>query len=140
MLSLLQNQLPYIYHIQLCLHSWAALLAILDIGLNSMGIRSSYVITIPLGFYALSLSVNLLTTFHDRGYSWALTVMLGQLMPFLYSSNLFYLFIVVLAPMNGRSGSASNPDLFISGLAAVGTILSFGFLVSCSTIQDYLVL
>lgn len=95
-----------------------------------MGIRSAYIVTIPLGFYAVALSVNLLTTFHDRGNSWAGMVMLGQLMPFLYGSNLFYLFIVVLAPMNGRSGSSSNPDLFISGLAAIGTILSFGFLVS----------
>ncbi|KAH8418649.1 hypothetical protein KR222_008441, partial [Zaprionus bogoriensis] len=124
-----KNQLPFIYHIQLALHSWAILLAILDIGLSSMSIRSAYIITIPLGFYAVALSINLLTTFHDRGYSWAGAVMFGQLIPFLYSSNLFYLFIVVLTPMNGRSGSASNPDLFISVLAAVGTILAFGFLI-----------
>lgn len=32
--------------------------------------------------------------------------------------------------MGGRSGSASNRDVLISLLTAIGTILSFGFLVN----------
>ncbi|KAL7735866.1 hypothetical protein ACLKA6_017862 [Drosophila palustris] len=122
-------KLPFKYHLQLGLHSWAIILSVVDILLTARGIRSAYVFTIPIGFYAMSMTLNMLTTFHDRGYSWTGLVMMGQAMPFLYSSSLFHLFLVVLIPMNGRSGSASNPDLFIAGLAAVGAILSFGFLL-----------
>jgi len=98
--------------------------------LTVRGIRSAYIFTIPIAFYAIAMTLNMLTTFHDRGYSWAGLVMMAQVMPFLCSSSLFYLFLVVLIPMSGRSGSATNPDLFIAILAAMGTILSFGFLVS----------
>jgi len=76
------------------------------------------------------LAFNLLTTLHDRGFAWTGLVKIGQIAPFLYSSYLVYIFIVVLTPMGGRAGSASNRDLYIAVLAALGSVLSFGFLVS----------
>lgn len=126
-----QNKLPFYYHLQLALHSWAVILGLLDIGVTLYGIRSTYLITIPLAFYAVSLAINLLFTFHDSEYSWTGLVTTLQVAPFLYSSYLIYTFIVAMTPMNGHAGSASNPDTMIAGLAALGTILSFGFLVSC---------
>ncbi|KAH8297049.1 hypothetical protein KR044_003986, partial [Drosophila immigrans] len=122
-------KLPFNYHLQLGLHSWAIVLSVLDILLTIRGIRSAYIVTIPIVFYALAMILNMLTTFHDRGYSWAGLVMAGQVMPFLYSSSLFHLVIAVMIPMNGRSGSSTNPDLFIAILAGIGTILSLGFLI-----------
>ncbi|XP_060658461.1 endoplasmic reticulum metallopeptidase 1-like [Drosophila nasuta] len=122
-------KLPFNYHLQLGLHSWAIVLSVLDIVLTMWGIRSAYIFTIPIVFYAGAMIANMVTTFHDRGYSWAGLVMAGQAMPFLYSSSLFYLVISVMIPMNGRSGSSSNPDLFIAALGGVGTILSLGFLI-----------
>jgi len=71
-----------------------------------------------------------MTILHDLGYAWTGLVKLSQIVPFLYSSYLFYLFVSVLTPMVGRSGSAFNQDIFIAVLATMGTILSFGFLVS----------
>ncbi|XP_051861681.1 uncharacterized protein LOC117566483 [Drosophila albomicans] len=65
---------------------------------------------------------------HDKGYSWVALLKISQIIPALYSSYIAYLFIVVLTPMGARAGSASNRDLYIAVLAAVGTVLSFGFL------------
>jgi len=97
-----------------------------------IGIRSVYVLTFSMVFYVLSLAINLLTTLHDRGYRWTSLFKCFQVIPFLYISSLIYTFIVTMTPMNGRSGSASNPDTMISGLSALVTVLSLGFLVSLS--------
>ncbi|XP_034476025.1 endoplasmic reticulum metallopeptidase 1-like [Drosophila innubila] len=123
-----KNKLPFVYHLQLGLHSWAIVLSLLVLGATTFGIRSVYGITISLAFYAISLAVNLLTTLHDRGYRWSGMFMSFQLIPFLYLSSLIYTFIVAMTPMNGRSGSASNPDTMIAALSALGTVLSLGFL------------
>ncbi|XP_030081306.1 endoplasmic reticulum metallopeptidase 1-like [Drosophila hydei] len=123
------DKISLAYHLQLALHSHAAILALLVIFLTAFGIRSTYIFVIPLIFYSLSLVLNLLTTLHDRGYAWMGILKAGQLIPFICSSYTFYIFIVVLTPMGGRSGSASNRDVLISLLTAIGTILSFGFLL-----------
>ncbi|XP_034475999.1 endoplasmic reticulum metallopeptidase 1-like [Drosophila innubila] len=117
------------YHVQLSLHSQAVILAVITIGVQYLGLRSSYIFVIPLLFYVVSLAFNLLTTLHDRGYAWTGLVKIGQIAPFLYSSYLIYIFIVVLTPMGGRAGSGSNRDLYIAVLAALGSVLSFGFLI-----------
>ncbi|XP_015019250.2 endoplasmic reticulum metallopeptidase 1 isoform X1 [Drosophila mojavensis] len=117
------------YHIQLGLHSHAAILSLLVLFLTALGIRSTYVLVIPLIFYSLALAINLLTTLHDRGFAWMALLKAGQLIPFLCSSYSFYIFIVVLTPMGGRAGSAANRDVLIAVLTATGTILSFGFLL-----------
>ncbi|XP_034475998.1 endoplasmic reticulum metallopeptidase 1-like isoform X2 [Drosophila innubila] len=117
------------YHLQLALHSQAVILALLATSVTALGFRSSYIFVIPLLFYVISLALNLMTILHDLGFAWAAFLKLSQIIPFLYSSYLVYIFIVVMTPMGGRSGSASNRDLFIAVLAAVGTVLSFGFLV-----------
>lgn len=113
----------------MALHSQAVILAIIAITLTVLGIRSSYMFVIPLIFYCIALALNLITILHDFGYTWTGFLKISQIIPFLYSSYLFYCFIVVLTPMGGRSGSSSNWDLYIAVLAAVGTILSFGFLI-----------
>lgn len=75
-------------------------------------------------------------SFHDNEYSWTGLVTSLQVVPFLYSSYLIFTFIIAMTPMNGRSGSASNPDTMIAGLAALGTVLSFGFLVGLLDLID----
>ncbi|KRG04649.1 uncharacterized protein Dmoj_GI19046 [Drosophila mojavensis] len=117
------------YHVQLALHAQAIILTLLTIGLTVIGIRSTYIVVIPLIFYVIPLALNLLTTLHDRSYAWASLLKISQIISFLYSSYVVYTFVVVLTPMGARAGSASNRDLYIAVLAAVGTVLSFGFLV-----------
>ncbi|EDW01020.1 endoplasmic reticulum metallopeptidase 1 [Drosophila grimshawi] len=117
------------YHVQLALHAQAIILGLLTVGFTAASIRSSYIFVIPLIFYMLSLAINLLTTLHDRDYAWTGLVKASQIIPFLCSSYLFYALIVILTPIGGRSGSSSNRDLYIAVLAALGTVLSFGFLI-----------
>ncbi|KAH8416046.1 hypothetical protein KR222_007212, partial [Zaprionus bogoriensis] len=123
------DKISITYHLQLALHAQAIILSVLTITLTGCEIRSSYIFVIPLIFYITSLALNLMTTLHDRGYAWTGLLKLSQVIPFLYSSYLFYLFIVVLTPMGGRAGSSSNWDIYIAVLTAIGTVLSFGFLI-----------
>ncbi|KAH8300004.1 hypothetical protein KR044_008474 [Drosophila immigrans] len=118
------------YHLQLALHGQAIILTLLTISLTVLGIRSSYILVIPLGFYVASLALNLMTPMHDKGYAWTGLLKISQVIPALYSSYISYLFIVVLTPMGARAGSESNRDLYIAAMSALGTVLSFGFLVS----------
>ncbi|KAH8348253.1 hypothetical protein KR084_005821 [Drosophila pseudotakahashii] len=122
-------KVPFAQQLQLVLHGHAAILAILGIGLTVYGLRSTYVVTWTLIFYVIPLTINLLTTLHDRGFSWTGVLKIFQVIPFLYNSYLIYTFIVTLIPMMGRFGRSTNPDLIISALNALGTILALGFLI-----------
>jgi len=90
--------------LQLVLHGHAVILALLGIGLTVYGLRSTYVVTWTLIFYVIPLAINLLTTLHDRGFSWTGVLKIFQVVPFLYNSYLIYTFVVTLIPMMGRFG------------------------------------
>ncbi|XP_065719447.2 endoplasmic reticulum metallopeptidase 1-like [Drosophila suzukii] len=122
-------KVAFAQQLQLVLHGHAVILAILAIGLTVYGLRSTYVVTWTLIFYVIPLAINLLTTLHDRGFSWTGVLKIFQVVPFLYNSYLIYTFVVTLIPMMGRFGRSTNPDLYISGLNALGTILALGFLI-----------
>ncbi|KAH8297072.1 hypothetical protein KR044_004485, partial [Drosophila immigrans] len=124
-----KNKVSAPYHLQLALHGQAVILSLLSIAVTYLGYRSAYIFTIPLIFYVIALVLNLMTILHDLGYAWTGLLKVSQVVPFLYSSYLFYTFIVVLRPMGGRSGSGSNQDMSIAVLSGLGTVLSFGFLV-----------
>nr|NP_611418.1 uncharacterized protein Dmel_CG10081, isoform A [Drosophila melanogaster]AAF57569.1 uncharacterized protein Dmel_CG10081, isoform A [Drosophila melanogaster]AAY55128.2 RE61138p [Drosophila melanogaster]AOQ11175.1 CG10081-RA [synthetic construct] len=123
------EKVSFAQQVQLALHGHAAVLSILCIAINYYGLRTTYVITWTLAFYVIPLAFNLLTTLHDRGYSWTGILKIVQVAPFMYNSYLFYCFIVILTPMMGRFGVDTNPDLIIGALTALGTILSMGFLI-----------
>ncbi|KAH8389208.1 hypothetical protein KR200_000755 [Drosophila serrata] len=123
------SKVAFAQQLQLVLHGHAAVLAILAIGITVYGLRSAYVITWTLVFYALPLAINLLTTLHDRGFSWTGVLKITQVVPFAYNSYLIYTFLVTLVPMMGRFGRSTNPDLIISALNGLGTILAMGFLI-----------
>ncbi|XP_034110822.1 endoplasmic reticulum metallopeptidase 1-like [Drosophila albomicans] len=124
-----RNKISAPYHLQLALHGQAIILAVLSIVVTYLGYRSAYIFVIPLVFYVVALALNLMTILHDLGYAWTGLLKVSQVVPFLYSSYLFYTFIVVMRPMAGRSGSGTNQDLYIAFLSGLGTVLSFGFLV-----------
>ncbi|KAH8290310.1 hypothetical protein KR054_001806, partial [Drosophila jambulina] len=123
------NMLTYAQQLQMVLHGHAVVLSVLCIALNNYGLRTTYIFTWTLIFYIIPLALNLLTTLHDRGYTWTGVLKIIQVAPFLYNSYLFYTFIVILTPMMGRFGQNTNPDLIIAAMAALGTILSMGFLI-----------
>ncbi|XP_022228995.2 endoplasmic reticulum metallopeptidase 1-like isoform X2 [Drosophila obscura] len=123
------EKISFAQQLQMVLHGHAIILAILALGLTYYGLRSAYVITWTLIFYVIPLTINLLTTLHDRGFSWTGVLKLVQIIPFLYNSYLFYTFLVILSAMMGRFGRSTNPDLIISALNALGTIFAMGFLI-----------
>ncbi|KAH8348935.1 hypothetical protein KR084_012583, partial [Drosophila pseudotakahashii] len=123
------ERLTYAQQLQMTLHGHAIILSVFGVALTLYGLRTTYIITWTLVFYVIPLFFNLLTSLHDRGFSWIGFLKLIQVVPFLYNSYLFYTFIVILTPMMGRFGQNTNPDLIISSLVAMGTILSLGFLI-----------
>ncbi|XP_034130769.1 endoplasmic reticulum metallopeptidase 1 isoform X1 [Drosophila guanche] len=123
------QKISFAHQLQMVLHSHALVLAILAIALTAYGLRSTYVITWTLIFYAIPLAINLLTTLHDRGFAWTAVLKLFQIVPFLCNSYLIYTFLIVLTPMMGRFGRKLNPDLIICTLNALGSILAMGFLI-----------
>ncbi|KAH8384740.1 hypothetical protein KR093_007130, partial [Drosophila rubida] len=123
-----QSNLPFNYLIQLGLHSWAIVLSVLLLAVTSYGIRSIYILAFILIFYSISLALNLLTMCHDRGYNWSWLHTSGQVIPFLNSSYVIYIYLLTMPAISGRSGSASNPDIIISILSGLFTVLCFGFL------------
>ncbi|CAD7014592.1 unnamed protein product [Ceratitis capitata] len=117
------------YRLQLVDHAHTLILAVICIGLTYVGIRTSYFLMIPLLFHAISMTINMLTTLDKKAYYWSIFVILGQIIPFLYFTYLFHAFLCTLMPMMGRFGTTSNPDLYISLLTALGTMLSMGYLI-----------
>ncbi|KAH8401775.1 hypothetical protein KR009_007797, partial [Drosophila setifemur] len=129
-LKLQKNEnVTYAHQLQMALHAHAVILSVLCAGINYYGLRSTYIFTWTLIFYAIPLALNLLTTLQDRGWSWTGVLKIIQIAPFMYNSYLFYTLVVILTPMMGRFGQNTNPDLIISALVALGTILSMGFLI-----------
>ncbi|KAH8270868.1 hypothetical protein KR018_008072 [Drosophila ironensis] len=123
------DKVPFSQQLQLVLHGHAIVLAILAIALTVYGLRSTYVLAWTLIFYVIPLAINLLTTLHDRGFSWTGVLKISQVVPFVYNSYLIYTFLVTLTPMMGRFGRSTNPDLIVSAINALGTILALGFLI-----------
>ncbi|EDV35717.1 uncharacterized protein Dana_GF12334 [Drosophila ananassae] len=123
------DKLSFAQQLLLVLHGHAAVLALLTFAMSFCGLRSTYVVTWTLIFYAIPLILNLLTTLHDRGFSWSGLHKIFQIIPFAYNSYLIFCFLVILTPMMGRFGRSINPDLIISALNSLGTILALGFLI-----------
>ncbi|XP_017105836.3 putative endoplasmic reticulum metallopeptidase 1-A [Drosophila bipectinata] len=123
------DKISYAQQIQLVLHGHAAVLVLLTVAMTSCDLRSTYVVTWTLIFYVIPLILNLLTTLHDRAFAWAGLHKIFQIIPFAYNSYLIFCFLVILTPMMGRFGRSINPDLIISALNSLGTIMALGFLI-----------
>ncbi|XP_039483625.1 endoplasmic reticulum metallopeptidase 1 isoform X2 [Drosophila santomea] len=123
------DKIGYAYQIYVGLHAHCVVLSLLAIVLTAIGLRIPYMCMISLLLYAVSLLINLLTTLHDRGYYWVLTVQIVQLLQYVYFCYLFYIFLVIFFPAMGRNRDSANPDMLIALICAVGTFFALGFVV-----------
>ncbi|XP_037717354.1 endoplasmic reticulum metallopeptidase 1-like isoform X2 [Drosophila subpulchrella] len=123
------ENLSHSYHIYIGLHAHCVVLSFLAIVLTVIGLRIPYMCMLSLVFYVVSLLINLLTTLHDRGYYWVLTVQIIQLFQYVYFCYLFYIFLVIFFPAMGRNRDSANPDMLIAVICAIGTFFALGFLV-----------
>uniref|UniRef100_A0A1A9W2G5 FXNA-like protease n=1 Tax=Glossina brevipalpis TaxID=37001 RepID=A0A1A9W2G5_9MUSC len=118
------------FHIQLLMHSHCLFLIVVTIVLTCFGIRSAYMLMMAVLFYALALIINLITKCYRSVYWFALIMTVCQILPFLYYTSLTHIIYDAMVPMAGRSGSSSNPEIFMCGIAIFFTILFAGFIIS----------
>ncbi|KMY93170.1 endoplasmic reticulum metallopeptidase 1 [Drosophila simulans] len=123
------DKISHPYQMYVGLHAHCVVLSLLTIALTAIGLRIPYMCMISLFFYIVSLLINLLTTLHDRGYYWVLTVQISQLFQYVYFCYLFYIFLVIFFPAMGRNRDSANPDMLIALICAVGTFFALGFVV-----------
>lgn len=112
------------------MHSHCLFLIILTIVLTCIGLRSSFMCMMAVLFDIAALIINLITKWHRRAYWFAIAAIICQILPFLYYTSIAHATYLTMLPMTGRSGSASNPDILMAGIAIFMTILFAGFIVS----------
>uniref|UniRef100_A0A1B0G958 FXNA-like protease n=1 Tax=Glossina morsitans morsitans TaxID=37546 RepID=A0A1B0G958_GLOMM len=99
------------------------------IGSAMSWIRSAYLLMMAVLFYALALIINLTAKCYRSVYRFGLIMTVCQILPFLYYTSLTHIIYDAMVPMAGRSGSSSNPEIFMCGIAIFVTILFAGFII-----------
>ncbi|XP_050071851.1 endoplasmic reticulum metallopeptidase 1-like [Anopheles maculipalpis] len=90
---------------------------------TSAGYRSGY---IPMVLLACSLASSLLNVIIKAGRThrrWIYVHLAFQLPALLWSTNFYNVLVQLFVPITGRFGGSRNPEVFISLLAAAGTLL-----------------
>ncbi|XP_055837180.1 endoplasmic reticulum metallopeptidase 1 isoform X1 [Episyrphus balteatus] len=124
-----RDQLSLGFRIQLFMHAHCLFLVVLTLCLTLLGYRSAFMAMLAVLFDIIALIINLATKWHRRAYLFAVTVIVCQIVPFIYFTNITYSFVYTLVPMMGRNGSDVNPDLMIAALCVFMSILFAGFLM-----------
>ncbi|KAH8321631.1 hypothetical protein KR074_010538, partial [Drosophila pseudoananassae] len=116
------------FRIQLFLHSHCLCLILIMLILTGMSIRSAFLIMVCLVFDIIALIVNLVTKWHRKAYLFAIAVMVCQILPFIFFTYLCTTALITLMPMQGRSGSSTNPDLVVAGMVWLFSLMFAGFI------------
>ncbi|EDW72284.2 uncharacterized protein Dwil_GK20844 [Drosophila willistoni] len=117
------------FRIQLFMHAHCISLILIMMIMTGVGIRSAYLVMICVLFDILALIVNLVTKWHRKAYWFAIAVTVCQGLPFIYFTYLCTASLMTLMPMQGRSGSETNPDLIIAALMWLFSLMFAGFIV-----------
>ncbi|EDW32410.1 GL11618 [Drosophila persimilis] len=117
------------FRIQLFMHSHCFWLIVIMVTLTGLSIRSAYLIMLCVLFDIVALIVNLVTKWHRKAYLFAIAVTVCQILPFVYFTYLCTAALLTLMPMQGRSGSSSNPDMVIAALVWLFSLMFAGFVV-----------
>ncbi|XP_002005478.2 endoplasmic reticulum metallopeptidase 1 [Drosophila mojavensis] len=123
-----EHGLPLGYGIQLLMHSHCLILTAITIIMICFNVRSAFILLICIGFYTLSVLLNMATCAHKTNFLWLIPHCLCQLLPFMFYTYCCYASYVVLVPMQGRE-SGSNPDLLIGVYTALFCLLLSPFII-----------
>ncbi|KAH8300216.1 hypothetical protein KR044_011587, partial [Drosophila immigrans] len=123
-----EHGLPLGYGIQLLMHSHCLILTVITIVMICYNVRSAFILLICIGFYTISVLINMATCAHKTNFLWLIPHCICQILPFMFYAYCCYAFYVVFAPMQGRE-SSSNPELLIGGYTALFCLLLSPFLV-----------
>ncbi|XP_036344797.1 LOW QUALITY PROTEIN: endoplasmic reticulum metallopeptidase 1-like, partial [Rhagoletis pomonella] len=124
-----QHPLCLSFRIQLFMHSQCLILIALTIALTLLSIRSAFMPMLAIFFYAVPLIINLITKLHGKGQWFAIAVIASQIISFLYFSYVAQFLYNLLIPIMGRIGTTLNPDIVISIVAIIFSLLIAGFLM-----------
>lgn len=72
----------------------------------------------------------LIIIFILTAYLFAIAVTVCQILPLVFFTYLCTVALVTLMPMQGRSGSSTNPDMVIAALVWLFSLMFAGFIVS----------
>ncbi|EDW01024.1 endoplasmic reticulum metallopeptidase 1 isoform X1 [Drosophila grimshawi] len=123
-----EHGLPLGYGIQLLMHSHCLILTVITIVMISFNIRSAFILLICIGFYTISVLINMATCAHKTNFMWLIPHCILQLLPFMFYTYCCYAFYVVFVPMQGREGN-TNPEILIGGFTALFCCLLSPFLI-----------
>ncbi|XP_037954986.1 endoplasmic reticulum metallopeptidase 1 [Teleopsis dalmanni] len=124
-----EHGLPIGYAIQLLMHAHCLILTVLTIIMISLGIRSTFIIMFCIGFYTLSVILNMLTCFHNKTFLWLIPHTICQLLPYMFYTYICYAFFLTFIPMQGRDGANTNPELLMGGFTAIMCLLFAPFII-----------
>lgn len=113
---------------QMWMHANALLMTLILFLLTFFGIRSAFVILIPIVFYGLTMTLNFFTGFQKKAHLWLPTMAMGQLFPFMFFSHLSLIAFTTFIPMQARGGSGTNPELLICGFSFLMAWMMTGFI------------
>ncbi|EDV55200.2 endoplasmic reticulum metallopeptidase 1 [Drosophila erecta] len=116
------------FRIQLFMHSHCICLIAIMLTLTGLSIRSAYLIMLCILFDIVALIINLVTKWHRKAYLFAIAVTVCQILPFVFFTYLCTVALVTLMPMQGRSGSSTNPDMVIAALVWLFSLMFAGFI------------
>lgn len=116
------------YQLQMWTHAQAVLLTLILFLLTFFGIRSAFIILIPVVFYGFTMLLNLITGFQKNPKIWLPIMAVGQLFPFIFFSHLSMIAFTTFIPMAARGGPGSNPDLLICAFSILMALLMTGFI------------
>nr|AAL39872.1 LP03135p [Drosophila melanogaster] len=116
------------FRIQLFMHSHCICLIVIMLTLTGLSIRSAYLIMLCILFDIVALIVNLVTKWHRKAYLFAIAVTVCQILPLVFFTYLCTVALVTLMPMQGRSGSSTNPDMVIAALVWLFSLMFAGFI------------
>lgn len=109
-------------------HSWL-LIVVLSL-MTALGIRSGFMVLVPLLFFAISLKVQIVLKLLRAGARWKLFLhYLVQLIPFGFYATWTVIAFATFIPFAGRNGVNDNPELIISAFAVGMGLLLGGFLI-----------
>ncbi|XP_058060808.1 endoplasmic reticulum metallopeptidase 1-like [Anopheles bellator] len=103
--------------------------AIVTVGATLAGYRSAYITMVLLLCSLASSTVNAVFGNGRTARSWIYVHLAFQLPALLWTTNFYNVLIELFVPITGRFGGSRNPDVFISLLAAAGTLLCCSYLL-----------
>ncbi|XP_059612732.1 endoplasmic reticulum metallopeptidase 1-like [Phlebotomus argentipes] len=128
------NPLSIPQNAQLFLHIQHLFYIVVLSAFTGMGIRSSFLIMIPVFFYDISLLCNVALKLQAKPHAWMFVHLACQIIPFMWFSTNIVAQFTAFIPMQGRGGSSGNPELLMAGFCILSAALLGSLLIPLITV------